>query len=78
MRKGLLQCAKRVGELPSPSNAPAQAAPQRSNRRARRRVEVFNRHLARKLAQVDMPVTIETLPDGGVHVTVKKTEETSG
>lgn len=42
------------------------------NRRMRRRQKVFETRLKKRLEADETPVAMETLPDGGIHVTVKK------
>jgi hypothetical protein len=47
----------------------------RPNHQQRRRNAAINRLLARRLAKEKVPVKVEILPDGGVHVTADMREE---
>lgn len=49
--------------------------PRTKSRHERRKDKVFNRQLERRLQKDGVPATVELLPDGGVHVTVRKPEE---
>lgn len=60
-------------EVPASSEPPAPPA-QTLSRRQRRTNEVLNRRLKRRLEKDGTPVNVEVLPDGGIHVTVKKEE----
>jgi hypothetical protein len=48
----------------------AQPAAPRPNHKQRRRQAAFNRKLSRKLKKMDVPASLEVLPDGGIHVHV--------
>lgn len=52
----------------------AEAAKPKLSRAQRKRNEIFNRKLKRKLAKDGTPAQVELLPDGGVHVTLSKEE----
>ena len=44
------------------------------NRKQRRLNAVFNRKIKARLAKDKTPAQVEVLPDGGVHITLKKDE----
>lgn len=56
-------------------SAPAGPPPPAGNRKQRRRQAVFTQQLARRLEKDKVPVKIETLPDGGLHVTADMRDE---
>ena len=66
------------------SDTPAQdASPPRPpgvapNRHSRRAQAVFNRRFAKRMKKEKLPVTIEVLPDGGIHVRVDGKQEPEG
>lgn len=60
---------------PKPVVQAAPALPVRPNHQQRRRNAAINRLLARRLAKEKVPVKVEILPDGGVHVTADMREE---
>lgn len=69
-----------TGPEPPPPPAVVQAAssaPRQKNRREKRRDAAFNRQLNRRLEKEKVPVKVEVLPDGGLHVTADMREEKS-
>jgi hypothetical protein len=64
-------------ETPAPAPTVVRATQQAPtpNRKQKRRQAVFTKHLARRLAKEKVPVKIEVLPDGGLHVTADMREE---
>lgn len=49
--------------------------PPRPSRKQRRANAVFNRKLEQRLAKDQVPITLQVLPDGGIHAHVNLREE---
>lgn len=61
-----------------PIGKPAMPKPQGGNRKNRRAGQAFNRLLGRRLNKDGHGVSVKTMPDGGIHVTVKGDKPAEG